>query len=285
MPPTAKPTENPAATRGKCAFIWRTSSRRRLAAHQREADGDRQREQHEEGKRDPHAVPHGEHQPARRDHHQVDPEHACRHGRERDQALGPGERRGDHDPDRRDREVHVRERRRRTRRGRVRSPARRGRPSAGPTPPSAPRAGGVSSSPGPGLLVGLAQPADELGDDARGDLGRIRSAWSNAALRSRNARTGVAALTVADRGCGSRTAISPTTLPGPIRTRLSSRTTSTSPSTMTKSQSSTAPVSISTEPSAYSTSTTRAIPARTSGSGRTGRRGEQGDALDGQRTP
>ena len=28
MPPTAKPTENPAATRGKCAFIWRTSSRR-----------------------------------------------------------------------------------------------------------------------------------------------------------------------------------------------------------------------------------------------------------------
>ena len=28
MPPTAKPTENPAATRGKCAFIWRTSRSR-----------------------------------------------------------------------------------------------------------------------------------------------------------------------------------------------------------------------------------------------------------------
>ena len=28
MPPNAKPTENPAATRGKCAFIWRTSRRR-----------------------------------------------------------------------------------------------------------------------------------------------------------------------------------------------------------------------------------------------------------------
>ena len=80
----------------------------RLAAYQREADRDRQREQHEQGERDPHAVPRGEHQPARRDHHQVDPEHACRHGREGDPALCPGERRGDGDPDGRDREVDVR---------------------------------------------------------------------------------------------------------------------------------------------------------------------------------
>ena len=108
MPPSAKPTENPAATRGKCAFIWRTSSSRpACAADQHEADRDRQREQHEQGERDPHAVPRGEHQPARRDDHQVDPEHACRKAGEGDPALGAGQRRGDRDPDRRDREVDV----------------------------------------------------------------------------------------------------------------------------------------------------------------------------------
>ena len=50
-----------------------------------------------------------EHQPARRDHHQVDPEHACRHGREGDPALRSGERCRDGDPHDRDREVGERE--------------------------------------------------------------------------------------------------------------------------------------------------------------------------------